>query len=88
MPFSQGRFFASKNNNCLFKFFNICFVDKRRRLEFKRRMYIASQIAGVMVYLTSVNCIHRDLCAINVLMGIRDRAKIANFALAKLIEVK
>jgi hypothetical protein len=51
-------------------------------------MYIASQIACGMVYLTSVNCIHRGLCAINVLMGIRDRAKIANFALAKLTEVK
>ena len=88
MPFNQGRFFASKNNNCLFKFFTICFVDKRRRLEFERLMYITSQIASGMAYLASVDCIHRDLGAINVLMGIRDRAKIANFSLAKLIEVK
>lgn len=88
MPFSHGLFFASKNNNFLFKIFTIYFVDKKRRLELKGLMYIASQIATGMAYLTSINCIHRDLGAINVLMGIKDRAKIANFALAKLIEVK
>ena len=65
----------------------ICFVE-RRTLDFLSLMRIGTQIASGMAYLEEKNCIHRDLSAMNVLMGKRCLAKIANFGLAKLMEVK
>lgn len=69
------------SHSCLLEY-----LRERRTLDFLSLMQIGTQIASGMAYLEGKNCIHRDLSAMNVLMGKRCLAKIANFGLAKLME--
>jgi serine/threonine protein kinase len=44
---------------------------------------MATQIATGMAFMESQNCIHRNLAARNILVGLGSTIKIADFGLAK-----
>ena len=54
-------------------------------LKFPQLIDIAAQVANGMAYLESQHCVHRDLQALNVLVGERNLVKIGNFSLARFL---
>ena len=57
-------------------------IGEGQHLTFPELMGIGAQVANGMAYLESQHCIHRDLCAKNVLVGERNTVKIGGFRLA------
>lgn len=49
---------------------------------------MAAQVAAGMAYLELQNYIHRDLAARNVLVGDNNVCKVADFGLARVIQVR
>ena len=54
-------------------------------LPFRKKMYLAAQVACGMDYLNSQLCVHRYICARNVLLSEGNVPKIANFRYAKIL---
>ena len=61
-------------------------TGKGRSMTHKEVINIASQVASGMYYLELHHYIHRDLCAKNVLVGERNKVKVANFGKAKALK--
>ncbi|XP_053395707.1 proto-oncogene tyrosine-protein kinase Src-like [Mercenaria mercenaria] len=59
--------------------------DIGKTLGFNSLADMAGQIADGMAYLETVNCVHRDLRAANILVGDHIEVKVAGFGLARLI---
>ena len=53
-----------------------------QHLKFPQLIDIAAQVANGMAYLESQHCVHRDLQALNILVGEGNIVKIGNFSLA------
>ena len=56
-----------------------------KHLKFPQLIDIAAQVADGMAYLESQDCVHRDLQALNVLVGEGNIAKIGNFSSARFL---
>ena len=57
-------------------------IGEGQHLTFPELMSVGAQVACGMAYLESQHCIHRDLCARNVLVGEMNIVKIGGFRLA------
>ncbi|KAI8774249.1 tyrosine-protein kinase SRK2 [Biomphalaria glabrata] len=60
--------------------------DQGKKLKFTTLIEMNSQIAEGMTYLESVNFVHRDLRAANILVGEHYDVKVADFGLARILE--
>ncbi|BFZ16711.1 hypothetical protein BsWGS_19750 [Bradybaena similaris] len=60
--------------------------DQGKKLKFNNLIEMNSQIAEGMAYLESVNFVHRDLRAANILVGEHYDVKVADFGLARILE--
>ncbi|BFY99542.1 hypothetical protein BsWGS_02582 [Bradybaena similaris] len=60
--------------------------DQGKKLKFSHLVEMCSQIAEAMTYLESVNFVHRDLRAANILVGEHFDVKVADFGLARILE--
>ncbi|EGD74404.1 TK/ABL protein kinase [Salpingoeca rosetta] len=62
--------------------------DAQKEIDPTAMMYIAAQVASGMAYLEQHNYIHRDLAARNCLVGENLTVKLADFGLARLLQVE
>jgi hypothetical protein len=62
--------------------------DQGKKLKFNLLVEMNSQVAEGMSYLESVNFVHRDLRAANILVGEHYNVKVADFGLARILETE
>ena len=64
-----------------------CLCGEGRSLKFPQLIGMASQVAAGMAYLEDRNVIHRDLAARNIQVGEGILCKVANFELARVVDI-
>ncbi|PVD35762.1 hypothetical protein C0Q70_02725 [Pomacea canaliculata] len=60
--------------------------DAGKTVTFPIVVDMAGQISDAMAYLESKNFVHRDLRAANILVGVHNEVKVADFGLARILE--
>ncbi|KAK7495007.1 hypothetical protein BaRGS_00013647, partial [Batillaria attramentaria] len=60
--------------------------DQGKTVTYPAVVHMAAQIADGMAYLATMNIVHRDLRASNILVGLRHNVKVAGFELAQVMD--